>query len=111
MNDTIDCDHPSTRPPSSVCESSAASRKITTNAARSTRASAARRGAESHSQAGAIWVASRDARTHTEHNESGLYRDSTVTRHARQTRPSAFALPIPGSSPASPPLIHPSAKG
>jgi hypothetical protein len=43
-------------------------------------------GRESHSHVGTIPAESRDARAPTAHTESELYRDSTVTRQATQTR-------------------------
>jgi hypothetical protein len=86
---TSDCDHPSTRLPSSSCESPDAAWKIATTAGISTLASASRIGRESHSQVGTIPAESLDAPAHTTHSGSELYRDSTVTRQARQIRLSA----------------------
>jgi hypothetical protein len=61
-------------------------RKIAITAGISTRVSASHIGRESHIHVGPIPAASRDVRAHAAHSGSGLYRDSTVTRQARQIR-------------------------
>nr|BFE35509.1 hypothetical protein GCM10010200_077600 [Actinomadura rugatobispora] len=61
MRDTVDCDQPATRSPSSSWDSPAAARTSATTAGTSTRESAPRIGAESQIQVGAMPLPSRAA--------------------------------------------------